>query len=508
MKSQIESLLRAAWDHLVVTGKWSHPRGEQVIAVTGTKDPTHGDFATNLALLLAKPLGISPRVCAENLRDALPSVPFVKRVEIAGPGFLNFFVEESGFFEVIPTILQQKAAFGQSQKGHGIRVHIEYVSANPTGPLHVGHGRGAAYGACVSNLLRAVGYHVHREYYVNDAGRQMRILALSTWLRYIELLGESVVFPENGYRGDYIIDIARAWVSTYERQFYRAGSDIAAALHALPESIQADQEARLDAYIEIAQRLLAADFQRVQALVMEAILADIRDDLAEFGVTYDEWFHESQLFEKGWVDEGIQLLTAKGHTYQKEGALWFRATTFGDEKDRVLVRENGISTYFASDVAYHLYKYRQGYHRVIDVFGADHHGYISRIRAFLSGLGENPDQLTILLVQFAVLYRGQEKVSMSTRSGEFVTLRALRDEVGCDAARYFYVARRPEQHLDFDLELAKSQSSDNPVYYIQYAHARIMSVFRQAGLAGEAVGAGAAVHLTLPLEKTNIYSND
>ena len=447
------------------------------IQVEATKDPAHGDFATNMALMMAKAAGMAPRDLAQRLVSALPQQAIFSQIEIAGPGFINFTVAPQQLSQIIPEILSAQSHYGHSDYGQGQAIHIEYVSANPTGPLHVGHGRGAAYGSCVANLLKAVGYRVHQEYYVNDAGRQMRILALSVWLRVLELQGQACPFPSNAYQGDYIKAIAQDWLAATPDWPELASTQFIIDTLADQED---NADASIDRLIDYAINELGLDaFEALKRFSFEAILTDIRQDLIEFGVCHDTWFYESELIDQGLLSASIDLLAEQGHVYQADGATWFRATTFGDDKDRVLVRENGQPTYFASDVAYHLHKYRQGYDQMVDVFGADHHGYIARIRAFLQGLGQDPERLKILLVQFAVLYRGKEKVSMSTRGGQFVTLRQLREEVGNDAARYFYVMRKPEQHVDFDLELAKSHSSDNPVYYIQYAHARICSVWRQ-----------------------------
>jgi arginyl-tRNA synthetase len=376
---------------------------------------------------------------------------------------------------------------------------VEFVSANPTGPLHVGHGRGAAYGAVVADLLAAVGFKVHREYYVNDAGRQMDILGTSVWLRYLELCGEALAFPSNGYQGDYIWDIAatlhRDHGDAYRHTAEGVFADVPA--DATEQTSDGDKEAHIDALIARAKQLLGDNRYRfVFELALNTILDDIRDDLELFGVTYDEWYSERTLTESGAVNKTLERLRGAGHVYEKQGALWFRSTAFGDEKDRVVERENGQTTYFASDIAYHMDKLERGFDRVIDVWGADHHGYVPRVKAALQALGDDPARLDVLLVQFANLYRGGEKVQMSTRSGSFVTLRSLRKEVGRDAARFFYVMRKCEQHLDFDLDLAKSQSSDNPVYYVQYAHARVCSVLRQAADKGIPVEVAAgATHL-------------
>jgi arginyl-tRNA synthetase len=354
---------------------------------------------------------------------------------------------------------------------------VEFVSANPTGPLHVGHGRGAAYGASVASILATAGYAVSREYYVNDAGRQMDILAVSTWLRYLELGGETVAFPPNAYQGDYVRDMAaelrKADGAKYHRTWAQASAGAA--------DVTADPERHLDDLIANAKQLLDADYERVHRHALDTQLNDCRDDLAEFGVTFDCWFSERSLFTSGQVDRAVEQLEQRGHIYVQDGAKWFRSSAFGDEKDRVVQRENGQYTYFASDIAYHLEKFERGFDRVIDVWGADHHGYVPRVKGALAALGQDASRLDVALVQFAVLYRNGEKVSMSTRSGEFVTLRELRREVGNDAARFFYVMRKSDQHLDFDLDLAKSQSNENPVYYIQYAHARVCSVLTQWG---------------------------
>lgn len=450
------------------------------IQVSACKDATHGDYATNIALILAKKAGKPPRELAEMIINALPTSNLVQKIAIAGAGFINFSLSDHCLEQVINTVFTQGQAFGQSNIGQGQRIHIEYVSANPTGPLHVGHGRGAAFGATVANLLEACGYQVHREYYVNDAGRQMQILALSVWLRYLEIHAEKVSFPEQGYRGEYVIDIAKKLAEKYGSRFHHTQESFP------DRSNIEDADQRIDQLVVDAKTILGKDdFKNIFNLALDEVLTDIRDDLHEFGVDYQTWFKESSLFSAGLIEASLQLLEKQGYVFEKDGAKWFKATQFGDEKDRVLIRSNGVTTYFASDVAYHLYKYREGYDKIIDVFGADHHGYLSRIQGFLKALGEDPQKVKTLMVQFAILYRGKTRVSMSTRGGQFVTLRELRNEVGNDAARFFYILRRCDQHLDFDLELAKSQSSDNPVYYIQYAHARICSVWEQLKTSGQ-----------------------
>ncbi len=478
MKSTVEQLLAQALSTLQQSDKL--PRDVVAdIKVERTKDASHGDYATNLALTLAKPCGKSPRQIAELLVSALSAHPFLAKVDIAGPGFINFFMQSAERAQIIAKIIGEGAHFGRSNVGGGQNVLLEFVSANPTGPLHVGHGRSAAFGATLANVLKAAGFTVSREYYVNDAGRQMNILAVSVWLRYLALLEEPIVFPANGYRGDYVQAIAEEVLVKYGRDFVHPWAVICAGLPA-DEPQGGDKELYIDALIETAQTLLGSSgFACFHKHALESVLADIKDDLAEFGVEFDCWFREQSLFDDGSIKKGIQALKDGGHTYEEAGALWFKATTFGDEKDRVLVRANGQTTYFASDVAYHWNKYDRGFTRVIDIFGADHHGYLTRVKAAVNALGHDDNALNVLLVQFAILYRAGARVQMSTRSGSFVTLRELRDEVGNDAARFFYVMRKPEQHMDFDLDLAKSESSDNPVYYIQYAHARICSIFRQ-----------------------------
>ena len=470
------------------------------IEIERTRSAEHGDFASNVALVLAKTTKRKPRELAQAIVDALPPSDRVERVEIAGPGFINFYLRASALREVVVQALTAGAGYGHSKAGAGRRVQVEFVSANPTGPLHVGHGRGAAYGATVANLLAAAGFDVHREYYVNDAGRQMDILATSVWLRYLELCGEKLTFPSNGYKGDYVYDIA----ATLHRDNGDAYRKPAAAVFAdvpADEPAGGDKEAHIDALIARAQSLLgAANYRKVFDLGLNVILDDIRQDLEEFSVTYDQWYSERSLTESGKVERAIERLKQSGHVYQKAGALWFRSTDYGDEKDRVVVRENGQKTYFASDIAYHLDKFDRGFARVINIWGADHHGYVPRVKAALTAAGVDAAKLDVLLVQFAILYRGGARAQMSTRSGEFVTLRELRREVGNDAARFFYVLRKSEQHMDFDLDLAKSQSADNPVYYVQYAHARVCSVFRELrekGLAHDVdAGQRALEHLT------------
>ena len=476
MKTQIESLVSQALKSLAGTALPAEV-AEVEPRVERTRDVRHGDFACNVAMTLAKPARKNPREIAGLIQAALPPSDLVEATEIAGPGFINFRLSAKAFQHEVEAIHEQGAVYGHNDAGAGQSVIVEFVSANPTGPLHVGHGRDAAYGDSVAKLLEACGYRVHREYYVNDAGRQMDILAASIWLRYLELTGDRLDFPSNGYRGGYIREIADTLLSKVGDRLHRP---TAAVFEHVPADAPAgDKETHIDALVTNMRRLLGEDYRTVLDAGLDSILSDIRADLEDFGVTFDEWFSERSLTDSGLVQTAIERLQRDDRAYTKDGALWFRAMDFGDEKDRVVVRDNGQSTYFASDIAYHLDKRQRGFDHLLDVLGADHHGYVARVRAGLEAMGEPPDSLEVRLVQFVVLYRGGEKVQMSTRSGEFVTLRELREEVGNDAARLFYVMRSNDQHLDFDLELAKSRSNENPVYYIQYAHARICSVFRQ-----------------------------
>lgn len=479
MKEQIARSISDAINLLSSEGKIS-ASFDGNIQVTRSKDASHGDYASNIALVFAKQIGLNPREFAQLLSSQLESNALFEKIEIAGPGFINFFLAQTNQTKIVQQILSAKDSYGQNQQGENQSIHIEYVSANPTGPLHVGHGRGAAYGATLANLYRANGYKVHREYYVNDAGRQMDILATSVWLRYLELCGAELVFPSNGYKGDYIWDIAATAHRTHRETYF---TDPAAFISELPkdEPEGGDKEEYIDALIATAKKILnTGGYDIFFELAIQTILADIKDDLHLFGVDYENWYSEKSLFKSDKIQTVIEQLKDSKHVYEKNGALWFASSKLGDEKDRVVVRDNGQPTYFASDIAYHADKFSHGYDKIINIWGADHHGYIARVRAALKALALDDNKLDVLLVQFANLYRGKVKQQMSTRSGEFVTLRALRKEVGSDAARFFYVMRKSEQHLDFDLELATSTSNENPMYYVQYAHARICSVQRQA----------------------------
>jgi arginyl-tRNA synthetase len=447
------------------------------IVLEKPRQAQHGDYACNIALQLAKKLRAKPRDIAERVVEALPASPYLARAEVAGAGFINLFLDPQFKQQTVRRILVAGADYGKCPLGQGKKIQVEFVSANPTGPLHVGHGRGAAFGASLANILTVSGFSVFREYYINDAGRQTDILALSTWLRYLEIAGIDVAFPPGAYQGRYVHDMARALQGLHGNRYVRE----ARAVTANAPEVERDAEAHLDALIANAKALLGPDYDYVHAYALNEQLADCRSDLEEFGVQFDLWFSERSLYDAGMVARAVEALESRGHVYRQDGARWFRSTRFGDEKDRVLQRENGQYTYFASDIAYHLNKFERAFDVAVDVWGADHHGYVPRVKGALEALGLSPARLNIALVQFAVLYRGGEKVTMSTRAGEFVTLRELRREVGNDAARFFYVLRKSDQHLDFDLDLAKSQSQDNPVYYVQYAHARMCSVHEQWG---------------------------
>lgn len=475
MKEHIEELLLQSLLHLQRNGVLPDVP-ENAVQLERTRSPEHGEFATNLALAHARSAGMSPRELARAIVENLPASRHVKSTKIAGPGFINFFLNPGALTGVIKEILRERENYGTLIPVRKESVTVEFVSANPTGPLHVGHGRGAAYGASLSNILVKAGNDVQREYYVNDNGRQMDILAVCVWLRYLELCGEKVTFPDNGYRGEYIYDIARIVRNEDGDKWRFSGMEV---WDGLGPKDDPDQESQLDALISRTRELLGeSGYRQFFDTALNDILVDIKNDLSDFGVRFDQWFSELELEESGAVEHAINRLRENGHLYTRDGATWFRASALGDEKDRVVIRENGRTTYFASDIAYFLNKLERGFSRAIYVLGADHHGYVARLRAAAQGLGEDPDKLEIILVQFAVLYRFGEKLSMSTRSGQFITLRELREETGDDAARFFYIMRSHEQHLDFDLDLAKSRSHENPVYYIQYAHARICSVFR------------------------------
>jgi arginyl-tRNA synthetase len=455
MKEVIRNLIR---DALVRMAKNNGPGASNQhtvnIEVSRTKDERFGDYSTNAALILAGPLGMKPRDLALSIAQNFTEDPtLLSGWEIAGPGFINFFLAPAVWHEALHTIHEQKEEYGRSSGKPRARVLLEFVSANPTGPLHVGHGRGAAIGDSLARLLTMSGYAVNTEYYVNDAGNQMKILGLSVMLRYKELLGEHIVFPDDCYQGDYIRDIAQGLM----------GTDTGRLLESLPH----------EKAIEMAS-----------SVASENLLEGIKHDLENFGVTHDKYYSEKSLHESGAVDDTLDELRRTGKTEDLEGALWFKMAGQEDEEDRVLVRATGEPTYFAADAAYHMHKLRRGFGMLIDIWGSDHHGYVPRVRAAVEALGYPSDALRVLLVQFVNLIRDGRKISMSTRSGEFITLREVLEEVGPDAARFFFLSKRCDSHLDFDLDLAKRQSKDNPVYYVQYAHARVSAIFRIAAERG------------------------
>jgi arginyl-tRNA synthetase len=508
LKQELEQLLLAAVASLTGTVLPQEPAAA-TLSIERTRDAQHGEFQTNLALRLAKSARRNPRELAAAIVAALPPSELLARAEVAGAGFINFHLAPAAYARELARVHEHAATYGESQLGAQEPVLVEFVSANPTGPLHVGHGRQAAYGATLANILTAVGYRVGREYYVNDAGRQMDILAVSTWVRYLELCGEGLPFPENGYRGEYVRPLAQALREALGETLRRPAATVLAGLPA--DAPAGDKELYIDALIARARELIGAEaFLKVHQLSLNQMLSDIREDLAQFGVLFDEWRSEAALAASGAIDHALAVLESQQRLYRKEGALWFRATEFGDEKDRVVVRENGQKTYFASDIAYHLEKRERGFARLIDVLGADHHGYVARVRAGLMAMGQPAECLEATLIQFVSLFRGTEKIPMGKREAQFVTLRQLRTEVGNDAARFFYLMRSHDQPLDFDLELAKSRSNENPVYYIQYAHARVASVMKQLGARGlafeRAAGLSHAHELTNPHEQAVLSS--
>ena len=455
MKEDIKALVRRALETACQQGLLT-PAGpiESIpVEIDHTRFDAHGDFSTNIAMVSAKTFRTAPRKIAQALVECLPaSSHLFEKVEIAGPGFVNFFITPSAWGRIVGYIYQQGQACGASNIGDGKHVQVEFVSANPTGPLHVGHGRGAAVGDALANILACSGYKVQREYYINDSGRQIMTLGRSVYLRALQVSGRSVAFPEQCYQGEYIYALAR--------------------------KLLADEHAAiLDASEPVA-------IERCARFAADTILAGIRDDLEAFGVSYDRWFSEQSLYDHKKVEQTLAELTERGIVYAKDGAQWFKTTAHGDEKDRVVVRRNGITTYFASDIAYHYDKFQRGFERVIDVWGADHHGYIARVKAAIAAGGVDPARFDVILVHLVNLLRKGSPVAMSTRSGEFVTLKAVVDEVGVDAARFIFLSRDHDSPLDFDLELAKEKSNDNPVYYVQYVHARISSIARKAAHKG------------------------
>jgi len=451
------------------------------IEVKENKEKEFGDFSSNLALALSKLFSKPPRDIAEMLLKELGEKDFIDRMEIAGPGFINFFLSHASRTEILKTINKEKNqfGFGTKKKAEKQSVLIEYVSSNPTGPLHVGHGRGAAFGSVLASILKATGHEVDEEYYVNDQGRQTEILSLSVWLRYLEIFNQVGLFPNNCYQGAYIESLAKELKNNKDKALC-IDKEIEKELSQLLSLDLTEEE--LDGLITRSKEILEEGFEEIKIFALEYILRSIEGDLQTFGVKHNKWFKESSMFstsktEESLISEALNTLKSKKKLYKKEGALWFQSTDFGDEKDRVVKRENGATTYFASDIAYHANKFSRGYSKIINVWGADHHGYLPRVRAAMSALGEDTDKFEVIFIQFANLIRGGKKLSMSTRAGEFISLNELIEEVTSEAARFFFINRKGNQHLDFDLDLAKEESKDNPLYYIQYAHARICSVF-------------------------------
>jgi arginyl-tRNA synthetase len=490
VKSELERLLREALRSLVPAVLSEAVDPAQVV-VERARDTQHGDFQSNIAMRIAKAARKNPRELAQALVAALPKSALLASADVAGAGFINFRLAKDAWFTPLKSVATQGAGYGRSNVGAGRKVMIEFVSANPTGPMHVGHGRGAAYGATLGNLLEATGYSTYREYYINDAGRQIDILAISVYLRYLELCGEVIAFPSNGYRAEYILPVARALQAKRGEALKRPGVDIT---HGAPADAPAgDKDKHIDGLVENARRVLGVEeFDSIVIFARDAMMADIRNDLEEFGVRFDNWYSERELTRSGAIGKALDALRASGHVYVKDGATWFKSTDFADDEDRVIIRENGVGTYFASDIAYHYDKRQRGHDLLIDVWGADHHGYVARVRGALVALGAPGDCFEVTFMQLVSLFRGGEKLAMGKREGNFVTLRDLRNDVGNDACRFFYLLRSHDQALDFDLELAKSRSNENPVYYIQYAHARVASVMKQLSSKGYSYDANAA----------------
>ncbi len=465
MRKVIKEAVEEAFKKLSENGALpvAEPSPSHLISVP--KQEQHGDYASNFALVMASVLKMPPRKIAEKIQKALKDNPDFEKIEVAGPGFLNFFFSKSFWHRCLLDIKEQGGGFGHTDTGKGKRVLVEFVSANPTGPLHVGHGRGAAVGDSLCRIMRAAGFEVESEYYINDVGNQMNTLGRSVYLRYLEVFGKEVDFPDECYKGEYIKDIAREIASEHGERF-------------LGEEI----DNCLEFFIKEA---------------VSRIFRSIKDDLDLFRVHFDNWFSERTLHDSGYVEETISLLQKKGIIYEKDGALWFRTSDFGDEKDRVVRRSNGVLTYFAADIAYHRKKFERGYDMLVDIWGADHHGYVPRVKAAIKALGHDPERLHVLLVQLVNLLEGGELKAMSTRAGEFVTLRQVLDDVGVDATRFIFLTRKCDSHLDFDLDVARKQSQENPVYYVQYAHARLSSVFSMAKARGIGIVEPEEVDLSL-----------
>ena len=445
MKSRIREIIEKAWNEACDKGLFPEEK-IPVFDVSETKSKEHGDLAANIAMVSAKVLKSAPRKIAETLIGEI-SDELIEKIEIAGPGFINFFIKKNAYPPLLKEIFEKGDAFGSNEYGKGRKIQVEFVSANPTGPLHIGHGRGAAVGDAVASILKKCGYDVEREYYINDSGRQINTLGNSVYLRYLALKGKEIEFPQDHYQGDYIIDLAKDMDSKHG-----------------------------DSLVEMEESEAVGICARYAAGV---ILDGIKKDLADFGVHFDNWYSEQTLYDADKVLSTLSDFQEKGIIYEKDGAKWFRTTDFGDEKDRVVIRSNGDTTYFASDIAYHMDKFKRGFNELIDVWGADHHGYIKRINACIEASGNKPDDFHVILVQLVTLLRSGKLVQMSTRAGQFDTLAEVVEEVGIDAARFFFLMRSYDSGFDFDLDLAKKKSSENPVYYVQYVHARINSIIEK-----------------------------
>tara|TARA_B100000214_G_scaffold256434_1_gene188957 strand:- start:1432 stop:3177 length:1746 start_codon:yes stop_codon:yes gene_type:complete len=478
MKEKIKESLRSIIIDLYGSSESIHDEFE--ISIQDNKENQYGDLASNVALVLAKPLKRNPKEIAEEIKGKFITDKEIVKVDVAGPGFINFFLSKESHGAILRDISIQKDKFGKFESNNK-KVLIEYVSSNPTGPLHVGHGRGAVFGSVLSRLLKEAGFQVDEEYYVNDFGRQMNILSVSLWIRYAQIFDKNIKMLNNGYQGDYLIVIAQHLKKLRSDELFDDDDEIKSLL----EYENEEAEKHTDEVIDSIKSKLNDEFSYVRDFALREILELIKEDLLEFGVDHNKWFSESSLYESeshdlSKVDQSIDELSSKGFVYEKEGAIWFKSSELGDDKDRVLKRGNGEFTYFASDVAYHLDKYDRGYDRIINIWGSDHHGYLPRVKAAMEASEKNVEKLEVVFIQFANLIRAGKKVTMSTRSGEFITLKELIEEVTSEAARFFYINRKADQHLDFDLDLAKEQSKDNPLYYIQYAHARICSVLRKS----------------------------
>ncbi len=473
MKDNLTAIVVRALKIMVSRGKLSGPVPIPRIEIT--RDRKFGDYATGIALVMSGQERKNPRDLAREIAEVIREADHeneLDAISVAGPGFINMTMTQAFWNRILRGVLEEKAGFLLTDMGGGKKIQVEFVSANPTGPLHVGHGRGAALGDAIANILTCCGYQVEREYYINDAGNQIQTLGRSVFARYLQAFGRDDPFPEDGYQGGYIREIALALKEKEGGGFLEMNEEDAV--------------------------------QRIALFASEFILGDIRSDLEEFGVRFDRWFSEREFTEKGMVEETIRDLDSRGFVYRQDGAVWFRSTQRGDDKDRVMIKGDGSRTYFASDVAYHRDKFERGFDRVVDIWGADHHGYVARMKAAVESLGRNGDDLQILLLQLVNLLRKGQPVAMSTRAGEFVTLREVREEVGRDAARFIFLSRKADSKLDFDLDLAKEQSNDNPVYYVQYAHARICSILRNAAEKGIRVPLPEEVDpsiLTLPEER-------